>query len=154
MRVYLVQHGEAKPEEQDPERGLTGKGVRDVERVASLAAGAGAKPLFIYHSGKKRALETAEIFAGKLVPAKGVLEADGLSPLDDPSVWAGRLAAEEDEVMLVGHMPHVGGLASLLLCGDPEKGVVSFRQGATLCLERDGGRWSVVWMVTPDFPVK
>lgn len=34
MYLYLVQHGEAKGEAEDPERGLTGKGVEDVDRVA------------------------------------------------------------------------------------------------------------------------
>ena len=32
MRLYLVQHGEAKPEEEDPERPLTDRGASDVRR--------------------------------------------------------------------------------------------------------------------------
>ena len=38
MRVYLVQHGEAHPEEVSPERELTPRGRSDVERVAALLA--------------------------------------------------------------------------------------------------------------------
>ena len=31
MRVYLVQHGESKSEEEDPQRKLTEKGIGDVQ---------------------------------------------------------------------------------------------------------------------------
>ncbi len=151
VNLYLVQHGEAKPKEEDPERGLTDKGRRDVEGVAALLADIGAKPHRIYHSGKKRALETAGILSDRLTPEGGVSQADGLAPLDDPAVWARRLDNEQQDIMLVGHMPHVARLASLLLCGDPEKGLVSFTQGAVLSLKRVEGRWTVEWMVTPDF---
>ena len=33
MRLYLVQHGEAKSEEEDPDRPLTDRGASDVRRV-------------------------------------------------------------------------------------------------------------------------
>ena len=32
MRVYLVQHGESRPEEEDPQRSLTDEGVRNVQK--------------------------------------------------------------------------------------------------------------------------
>ena len=37
MRVYLVQHGEAKPETEDPERPLTVKGAEEIKRVSGAA---------------------------------------------------------------------------------------------------------------------
>ena len=39
MRVYLVQHGKAKPAEEDPSRGLTGEGYAEVKQVADFLAG-------------------------------------------------------------------------------------------------------------------
>ena len=36
MRVYLVQHGRAKSEEEDPQRRLTDKGIGEVEKVADF----------------------------------------------------------------------------------------------------------------------
>jgi len=39
MRVYLVQHGKAKPAEEDPGRGLTGEGYAEVKQVADFLAG-------------------------------------------------------------------------------------------------------------------
>jgi phosphohistidine phosphatase len=38
MWLYLVQHGQAKTEEEDPERPLTDRGAADVGRVAEVAA--------------------------------------------------------------------------------------------------------------------
>ena len=55
MRAYLVQHGEAHPEEVSPERELTPRGRSDVERVAALLANGGVRVAKVYHSGKTRA---------------------------------------------------------------------------------------------------
>jgi phosphohistidine phosphatase SixA len=42
-------------------------------------------------------------------------------------------------------------LASLLLAGDPEAGVVRFRMSGILCLNREDGEWSLMrWAVTPE----
>jgi len=38
MEIYLVQHGEAKSESEDPERPLTENGRRAVESVARYIA--------------------------------------------------------------------------------------------------------------------
>ena len=45
----------------------------------------------------------------------------------------------------------MGRLASLLLAGDEEAGVVGFRTVAVACLDRDQeGRWRLAWHVSPD----
>ena len=36
MRVYLVRHGDANPKEVDPHRGLSAKGLRDVQKMAAF----------------------------------------------------------------------------------------------------------------------
>ena len=59
MRLYLVQHGEAKSKTEDPQRPLTERGREDVARVAAFAASAGLQVGQIRHSGKRRAEETA-----------------------------------------------------------------------------------------------
>jgi phosphohistidine phosphatase len=121
MLLYLVQHGEAKKEEDDPQRGLTDKGSRDVARTAISAQARGVKVSIIHHSGKTRALQTAQILADHLKPGKGPSPTDALAPMDDPDVWAGRIAGMNEDVMLVGHLPYMAKLAGLLLCGDKER---------------------------------
>ena len=43
MTLLLVQHGEAKPETEDPERSLTAHGAEIVEQIADWAARRGIK---------------------------------------------------------------------------------------------------------------
>ena len=63
MALYLVQHGKSLPQEADPERGLTDEGIREVNCIAKAAQENGIHVGVIKHSGKKRALQTAEIMA-------------------------------------------------------------------------------------------
>jgi phosphohistidine phosphatase len=151
MFLYLVQHGEAKREEDDPQRGLTDKGFRDVARTAVHAQKLGLTLSTIHHSGKTRTLQTAQILADYLKPGKGSSPADALAPMDDPAVWAARIAGMNEGVMLVGHLPYLARLAGLLLCGDKEKTLIDFKMGGIVCLKRfDDGLWAVEWMIVPE----
>lgn len=142
MRAYLVRHGEAEHETVDPERHLTTRGVEVVTRIAAEAVNElGICPAKIVHSGKVRARQTAEIWAS--VAGVDAAETDGLSPNDDPSIWADRLTAEEDDVMLVGHLPHLGRLVALLVTGDADRSVTGFPAGGLVVVGRSGEAWSV-----------
>ena len=68
MEVYLVQHGEAKRAEEDPERPLTDQGKEEVSNVAAFLAQGGVNVNQIRHSGKRRAEETARIMTEHLSP--------------------------------------------------------------------------------------
>lgn len=151
MMLYLVQHGEAKKEDEDPSRPLTDKGKNEVEKVASFASRIGLKIDKILHSGKLRALQTAEIMAKHLKPIKGIEQADGLDPLADPRIWAQRLNEISEDIMLVGHLPHLSKLASLLLTNSIEIEPVKFRMGGIVCLVKDErGKWSLLWIIRPE----
>lgn len=83
--------------------------------------------------------------------AGGIEQAEGLAPLDDPGPWKDRLKGELEDMMFVGHLPHLSKLAGLLLDGDPERKVVGFRPGGVVCLERDeAGNQSVGWVPIPE----
>jgi phosphohistidine phosphatase len=150
MRLYLVQHGEAKPREEDSDRPLTEKGRADLRAVIDMLGRDAFHVDRILHSGKTRARQTAEILAERLKPSRGLAAADGLDPLADPAAWVRRLRGDDRTLMLVGHLPHLAKLTGLLVSGDPASEVVIFRRGAILCLERgNGGRWLVQWLVIP-----
>ncbi len=126
MRVYLVRHGKARPKEEDPDRSLSDKGQAEVDRVAGFLAQTDVvRSLPILHSGKTRARQTAEGLARAFEGAR-VEEVEGLAPLDDPAVWAGRLDGPAEGIVLVGHLPHLARLTSLLLTGDPDRETVRF----------------------------
>jgi phosphohistidine phosphatase len=151
MFVYLVQHADAKKEEIDPARPLSEKGLQDIKKIASYVSQLNIKVYKIFHSSKLRARQTAEILSENLKPIKGISEIDGLAPLDDPNIWAVRLKDIPDDIVLVGHLPHLGKLSSLLLCGNADKNVVSFKMAGIVCLKKDDtGIWSLQWMLTPD----
>jgi phosphohistidine phosphatase len=147
MLLYLVQHGKAKSKEEDPNRPLTDEGRREIESVMLLMLRYGAiTATRVVHSGKLRAAETAQLIGAKL--DVDVETADGLAPMDDPEVWADRLGRGTGDLMLVGHLPHLARLASRLLVGDPEAGLVDFTNGGVVCLALED-HWSVRWSVPP-----
>ncbi len=147
MLLYLVQHGKAKSKDEDPDRHLTEEGRREIESVMLLVMRYGAITASrVVHSGKLRAAETAQLIASKLDAE--VAEGDGLMPMDDPQIWADRLAEGGADVMLVGHMPHLEKLASLLLSGDPDAGLVEFANGGVVCLRLDDHR-ALRWSIPP-----
>ncbi|MBA7704764.1 hypothetical protein ES703_113582 [subsurface metagenome] len=119
MTLYLVQHAEAKPREDDHQRPLSDQGRADIQKVAAFLGDRGIPVSRIIHSGKLRARQTAETLAERLKATGGVSETDGLAPLDDPAVWDGRLSELNENLMLVGHLPHMGKLAALLVTGEP-----------------------------------
>lgn len=150
MRLYLVQHGEAKAEVENPQRPLTDRGRVEVERVSNLANKLAVKPSYIFHSGKLRAEQTAEIIADVLEVSKEPEAVSGLNPNDDVQQWVAKISQQEENLMLVGHLPFMDKLASLLLCGNEDAGVVQFRYGAIACLEREAsGTWRLQWVLTP-----
>jgi phosphohistidine phosphatase len=150
MKVYLVQHGEAEPKERDPERGLTERGREEVRRVAGFVKRADIRISEIRHSGKLRAEETAAIFGEHLAPERGVAALSGLGPTDDPRPIMQALGEEDEDVMLVGHLPFMERLASIMMAGKSiDRSVVRFHKGGVICLARGDGDWVVDWMVTP-----
>lgn len=150
MDFYLVRHGEAKAGHEDPKRPLSERGRIAVKNVARAAAAKGIRVSEIFHSDKLRAKQTAEILAEFLSPSSGVREANGLSPEDDPEIAKAELAADDEPLMLVGHLPHLGRLASLLVSGDPERVAVNFQPAAMVCISRAGKAWEIKWTLTPD----
>lgn len=164
MKLYLVQHAKAASKQEDPQRPLTEEGRRDIQRVAAFI-----KPLklcvdYLWHSGKRRAEQTAGFLAEVVRINKEQTVRDGLGPNDDVGVIRDELASIETDVMIVGHLPFLSRLASLLLAGSEprpsERGggesanMVAFKQGGIVCLNRsEDNQWQIDWMVTPELIV-
>lgn len=151
MQVYLIQHAESKSKEEDLQRPLTDEGSRNIRRVAEYARDhLRIEVREILHSGKLRAAQTAEILAGRLNPPEGIKAVDGLDPMADPAIWARRIDGINDDMMLVGHLPHLARLAALLLCGDEDSNVIAFQNAGIVNLTRDAGSgWKLLWIVAP-----
>lgn len=150
MALYLVQHGKADPAGIDPERGLTEDGRAEVERIASVAKGYRVNVSAVIHSGKKRASQTARIFADALVPGSNPSVSTGMDPGDDVASFAAGIDPSAN-VMFVGHLPFMEKLASYLVTGSDRTPVIKFQNGCIVCLDihPDTGTWVIKWALMP-----
>jgi len=151
MALLLVQHGKSLPKYEDPEQGLSDEGVLDVKRIADAAKKYGVNVSCIKHSSKKRARQTADIFASALQPALGVQEIGGIKPMDDVATFAANISSGED-LMLVGHLPFMEKLVSFLITGSIARPVIKFQNGGIVCLDEypDSHSWVIKWTLMPD----
>jgi len=151
VRVYLVRHGNATAKAEDPERHLSARGRQQVRKVAAFLEPLGLHVASIWHSTKTRAAETAAILAGAVMAQQGLLEREDLAPNADIHSVRRDIDRADDDVMVVGHLPFLGHLASKLVAGNDAAETLKFTESAVACLE--GGASSgrrVLWMVTPE----
>ncbi len=147
--IYLMRHADAVPEEENPARPLSRKGREQVAAVcAALRKRAGFKPAELWHSPLVRSRETAELLAQGLGLAAPRVLKPGLEPDDNPETMADLLMAEVRDVALVGHEPHLGVLAALMVEGPSNPPFFyPFPKAGVLALVRKGKRWKSEWLV-------
>jgi len=151
MRLYLVQHGAAKTEAEDSQRGLTDEGRLTVERMAEFLAALRLAPSRIEHSDKLRARQTAEILAARLQPPEGTKRVAGLAPNDDVGPTVSRVRMESKDLMFVGHLPHLSRLVARLLGLAADRTVVQFHMGGVVRIDRgETGIWVIEWALVPE----
>src|SRR3982750_4914376 len=82
-KLYLVRHAEAADKAVDPARNLTERGRRDAAALAEALRPLRIHVRAIWHSGKPRALQTAEAIA-PVVECDGerLVQHSGLKPYD------------------------------------------------------------------------
>jgi phosphohistidine phosphatase len=145
MFVYLVHHGDAVGPDVDPLRPLSPQGRAEVDRIAAQAAGLGAKPAVVWHSGKLRAKQTAEAFWRACNALAELSATRDLQPDDPPQWMRDRLRAEPRDILIAGHFPYLPRLLALLVTGG-EAGV-SFPEHGIVALETldEGQTWQERW---------
>jgi phosphohistidine phosphatase len=151
--LYLMQHGVAVSEAQDPARPLTERGRHAVELVTARAVAAGVHVDACLHSGKLRAEQTAHVLAAGLrIPA---VEARGdLGPSSPVPPFARWLVGQGARASLavVGHLPFLDRLGSLLVVGEEAAQVVRFQNAGLVKLvpKNDVTGFSIDWVLVPD----
>ena len=152
MKLYLVQHGKALAKEEDPERPLSDQGEQDLRNMASQLKNAGVQVARIWHSGKQRAARSAEILAGKVLAGRTIEAVKGISPNDPVTEFASDADVWDEDTLVVGHLPFMSRLVSLLAASDVEHELVQFTPGSIVCLERqDDHHWVIAWLLRPEF---
>jgi phosphohistidine phosphatase len=142
--LYLVHHADAVPPSVDPQRPLSGLGRAHVDMLASRAADRGVKPDVIWHSGKLRARQTAEAFWRTCNPLAELSAIRGMQPADPPTWIRDQVVRETRAVMLVGHMPHLPRLLTLLVTGG-EDPLIEFPAHGLIAVEINDGLGTEVW---------
>jgi len=151
MKLYLVQHGDAVAKEVDPGRPLSDRGQRDVQAMAGFLKQAGIGAQQVLHSGKRRAEQTAVILASAMLTAGVPQTVSGIAPNDDVGVFARAIADWNQDTVVVGHLPFMARLLSLLLSDDAERELIRCQPGTVVCLERsEAGAWGINWMLRPE----
>lgn len=146
-RIYFAQHGLALDKADDSERPLSAAGVAQTEAIARTLQNSKTPVAHIFHSGKLRAKQTAEIFAGafKASPPSTIV---GLSANDDVALLAQNLNL--DQALYVGHLPLLEKLVASLLTGNDNAAIVRFQNSGVLCLEKDSNQCHIKWLLTPE----
>jgi phosphohistidine phosphatase len=138
--LYLIRHGIAGPADSttnDADRQLTDDGVRKMKRAASGLKRLGVVPDVILSSPLRRAEQTAAAVASILDPGCAVTIYPPLAPgnaVKDVLRGLGHHRGAR-HIMLVGHQPDLGELASHLLTGSTGIVPLPFKKGAVAAIQ-------------------
>lgn len=144
--LFLVHHAEAVDALIDPQRPLTARGREQAANIAARAAKRAAKPEVIWHSGKLRARQTAEYFWRACNPLAEFAASRAVQPGDPPEWASDVISADARDIMIVGHMPHLGRLLKLLVRDED----AVFPDHGCIALERREDAWVEVWREQPE----
>ena len=154
MKLYLVQHGAAVSKQEDPGRPLSEQGKQDVQTMAAFLEGVPVRVSRVWHSGKLRAAQTADILAKALLSGGKVEVVEGLNPNDPVAEFATDADVWDEDTLVAGHLPFMSRLVSLLLTGEAEAERVQYQPGSVVCLERlDAEQWVMLWMLRAELLV-
>ncbi len=142
MKIFLVQHADAVPKEADAERPLSEKGKAQAKRAADFLKKIPFYPDIILHSDKKRSIETAEVICFALGGVRMELR-ERMGPNDDIAAIQSEITASKKSIMVVGHQPFLGKLASALLGAVDGRQVVDIANASPLILARAGDAFVV-----------
>ncbi len=139
MEIYLVRHGSAYMEEEDPERHLNNDGINQCHLTGKVLKRLDIIFDLIVSSPKVRARQTAEIIAEELhYSNKEIMISESLKPSTDPKDTISFLnnLTGTKRVLLAGHLPLLENLASELL-SKPSGFSFHFETGTVCLIEVD-----------------
>jgi phosphohistidine phosphatase len=145
-RIYFAQHGLAVDKAENPERPLSDTGIQQTKKMAETLYHAKATISGIFHSGKLRASQTADIFAATSgISTTTMIE--GLSPNDDVELLAKNLVM--DNALYIGHLPHLAKLVNRLVSVNENSNIIKLQNSAVVCLGKIDNSYQLLWYLTP-----
>jgi len=159
MKIYLLRHGIAEPQSEgnrfsDADRALTPEGITKLRQTGLGLKKLGVSLDLVASSPLIRARETAENVT-EIVKCKEPIQLwDQLAPGGAIDGLMQKLQNHQDKnsVLLVGHQPDMGFLASFLIFGS-NKISLAFKKGGICCVQINEVPpqfpGELVWMLTP-----
>ncbi|MCH7954591.1 MAG: phosphohistidine phosphatase SixA [Candidatus Marinimicrobia bacterium] len=151
MKLYLMRHGEAEGIYDNEEPRLSARGEAEVNRIVNALSSMEIRLDHIYHSGKLRARQTAEMVGSKLGVDILISEKEGMKPNDPVSIFAGNLKDNNENSLIVGHLPFMAKLTSCLLADTESDSMIAFSTASVACLEYTNPfGWNLHWLINPE----
>ncbi|PYV46023.1 MAG: phosphohistidine phosphatase SixA [Acidobacteria bacterium] len=159
MRIYLLRHGIAEPQSEsndfsDANRALTPAGITKLKQAGLGLTKLGVRLELVASSPLVRARETAENVTAILKCKEPIQLWDELAPGGSLDGLMQKLQRHQDKdsVLLVGHQPDMGFLASFLVFGSNQISL-AFKKGAICCVQVNEVPpqfpGELLWMLTP-----
>jgi phosphohistidine phosphatase len=118
MRIYLVRHGDAVPEEDagsDRDRWLSARGREGARVLGRLLREQNVSPDAILTSPLPRAVQTAELLAQALDYLLPISSRRCFEPAAQPRVAADEIRGSGASVLVVSHEPAISTLGAFLV---------------------------------------
>ena len=132
MKLYLMRHGEALSADLDPEQGLSDNGKEKIEALAKHLHQQNLTFQCVFHSVKKRAMQTAEIMARVLSPDVKPQVMNNIKPNDDPRLVAPELNTWNEDTLVTTHLPFLPNIVTLLTGQDVFLSAITFETGTII----------------------
>lgn len=158
MTLYILRHADAQDHFNDQERPLSKKGIKQIENLCKfLSPKIFDGVQYIFHSPLVRAQETAELFKLNLSLKAPLKKIAGLEPWAEVEDIASFLAGQQEDLMIVGHNPHLEHLIAYLTSGHAMVAGPVMKKSSLACLEQikpssdeiPAGLWSIHWLLSP-----
>ena len=147
MKIYLARHAEYA---STLEGELNEEGISHVHALVKWLKPLNLSIANIYHSGLLRAEQTAQLLAQGFISSEPPLFKQGLTPVDDVTIFLQEISVEEKDILVVGHLPFLSKLVSKMIINDEHKEVVAFHPATLVCMEQiELDRWILEWMISP-----
>jgi len=150
MNLYLVRHAKARKGGKDHLRPLTGRGMREMRAIAMFLRPLRLPIQAIWHSDRVRAIRSARILARAIAFRGRIIERDDVGPDDSIAPLIRQIKKNRGDLMIVGHLPHLGKLAAKILGQRSFEEMVNFSTSSVVSLSsEDGRKWEMQWMLSP-----
>lgn len=158
VEIYLMRHGiaeELRPGGTDAERRLTAEGRSKVVEIAKGLERIGVRPDLVLSSPLPRAVETARLVIKTVGSVRKIEILATLGPGYDPRTTLDSLAGHRgaSRLLMVGHQPHLGELASLMMTGTPTLASLALKKGGVAAFAADSlpprAPATLLWFMTP-----